>query len=89
MGNASSKAAAKTASKLSVTNTARKYPTRSPPTSNTTNTQPARPSPNAAIGPRVHPETKATSTRDGGKSTSFASTSRENPEANIYDNSKI
>ncbi|TVY85571.1 hypothetical protein LSUE1_G000097 [Lachnellula suecica] len=64
MGNASSKVAAKAASKLSATNTARKYPTRSPPTSSpTTNARP-RPSADAAAGPQVHPETKATSSRD-------------------------
>ncbi|TVY25109.1 hypothetical protein LHYA1_G005964 [Lachnellula hyalina] len=70
MGNASSKAASKAASvSKATTKTARKYPTRSPPTStsSTPSAQPFRssPSPTATnLGPQVHPEPKATSTRD-------------------------
>jgi hypothetical protein len=69
MGSSSSKAAstAKTASKLSSANTARKYPTRSPPTrSNRTNVRPERPIGDAPLGPSVHPETRAAKGRDEG-----------------------
>ncbi|KUJ09651.1 uncharacterized protein LY89DRAFT_627858, partial [Mollisia scopiformis] len=64
MGSSTSKAA-KSASKLSATNTARTYPTRSPPpSSNTTNAQTSRPTPDARLGPTVHPESTATDSRD-------------------------
>ncbi|KAE8446030.1 hypothetical protein EG329_012669 [Mollisiaceae sp. DMI_Dod_QoI] len=64
MGSSTSKAA-KSASKLSATNTARKYPTRPPPpSSNKTNVEATRPSPDAKLGPTVHPEVKASESRD-------------------------
>ncbi|CZR66538.1 uncharacterized protein PAC_16439 [Phialocephala subalpina] len=64
MGSSTSKTAQK-ASKLSATNTARKYPTRAPPqSSNRTNVQPPRPSPDARLGPTIYPEVKATESKD-------------------------
>ncbi|KAL3425541.1 hypothetical protein PVAG01_02332 [Phlyctema vagabunda] len=56
MGSSASKAA-RTAGTA-----ARKYPTRSPPTSSTPNTAP-RPAP-VSPGPTVHPETQASTSRD-------------------------
>lgn len=55
MGSSTSKAA-KTASKLSASNTARKYPTRPPPSSNRTNATPPRPNAQEQLGPTVYPE---------------------------------
>lgn len=60
MGNATSKAA-KSASKLSATNTARKYP---PPSSNRTNAPAQRSTPGASRGPTVHPKTQISENRD-------------------------
>ncbi|ESZ89474.1 hypothetical protein SBOR_10141 [Sclerotinia borealis F-4128] len=67
MGAGPSKTLAKAskAASLSASNTARKYPTRSPPPSSPrTNVEPNRPSPTAKLGPTVHPETSTSSIRD-------------------------
>ncbi|KAF8856572.1 hypothetical protein BDZ45DRAFT_675427 [Acephala macrosclerotiorum] len=64
MGSSTSKAAQK-ASALSATNTARKYPTRTPPpSSNRTNVQAPRPSPDARLSPTVYPEVRTSEGRD-------------------------
>ncbi|PMD51011.1 uncharacterized protein K444DRAFT_620193 [Hyaloscypha bicolor E] len=64
MGTSTSKAA-KSATQLSAANTARKYPTRSPPLSSPqTKAQPEAPS--TTIGPSIHPPTHATEARDRG-----------------------
>ena len=66
MGASTSKAAKK-ASQLSATNTARKYPTRSPPlSSNRPHVQPQTQTRTANIGPNVHPPPKIAETRDHG-----------------------
>ncbi|KAG4031312.1 hypothetical protein MFRU_009g00990 [Monilinia fructicola] len=67
MGAAPSKNLAKAskAASLSASNTARKYPTRSPSTTSPrTNVEPNRPSPSTKLGPTVHPEISSTSKRD-------------------------
>ncbi|KAI9051779.1 hypothetical protein LZ554_004046 [Drepanopeziza brunnea f. sp. 'monogermtubi'] len=68
MGSSASKAS-NAVSKLpaAATKTARKYPTRTPPTTSTnttTNARPHRPTPEASIGPTVHPETHMSEMRD-------------------------
>lgn len=67
MGASQSKNLAKAskAASLSASNTARKYPTRSPPPSSSrTDVEPNRPNPAAKLGPSVHPDTSSSSTRN-------------------------
>ncbi|TGO65882.1 hypothetical protein BOTNAR_0073g00070 [Botryotinia narcissicola] len=67
MGASQSKNLAKAskAASLSASNTARKYPTRTPPpSSHRTNVEPSQPSSSAKLGPTVHPEASSSSTKN-------------------------
>ncbi|TGO26746.1 hypothetical protein BPAE_0054g00540 [Botrytis paeoniae] len=67
MGASQSKNLAKAskAASLSASNTARKYPTRTPlPSSPRTNVEPSQPNPSAKLGPTVHPEPSSSSTKN-------------------------
>lgn len=67
MGASQSKSLAKAskAASLSASNTARKYPTRTPPPSSPrTNAEPIQPTPSAKLGPTVHPEASSSSEKN-------------------------